>query len=292
MVEKVTGMRAEGEEEVDRATKDPSGFPQFEVQDQRWKAYLQDTDEARLVRGCILGLPDWKEPTQRQVDRFPLFALRKPPDVLAQKENKDKEADDGGETDVSDHWMSFLKRKGALGDCKPDDFVPPQNFLKFYTVAGLRAHIPQVVASWKGNQVMPHFIVLVPRNTTSIAKDHFINCFHTLAALKRYSLYKGRSHKQFAYCPYCGMRQENQDSAYSHARKHLHYEFLCESCLQYHTPTIGLIMNHVVECHLVTCMPSALGTPSGKGGSGSGQGGGSTSGASASARSTPVSKSV
>ena len=46
----------------------------------------------------------------------------------------------------------------------------------------------------------------------------------------RRSLSIGGKQKQLAFCPYCGVLNENSDTALSHMRKHLDLMLICGGC--------------------------------------------------------------
>ena len=121
-----------------------------------------------------------------------------------------------------------------------------------------------------GNDPLPSLITLMNHQMAQIAKYHFLSCLHNMATLKKGSIGLGEDQKQFSCCPYCGVRGENQDSAYSHARRHLNYELLCESCLTFHTFSTGNMMRHIKVCEAAAALRSGplgnLNTTSTKGG--------------------------
>ena len=73
----------------------------------------------------------------------------------------------------------------------------------------------------------------------------------------------GKLRKQFAFCPYCGIRSENQMSAYSHARQHHNVAFLCEACAKFHTRSYSQMNKHLTECRAISSKPQR-GWPLGK----------------------------
>ena len=107
--------------------------------------------------------------------------------------------------------------------------------------------MPEAVTNW-GKDPLPSLIALINHQMALIPKHHLLSCFYNMAALKKGSIGEGNDRKQFSCCPSCGVRGENQDSAYSHVRRHLHYELLCESCLDFHTFATGHMTRHVKVC--------------------------------------------
>ena len=94
-----------------------------------------------------------------------------------------------------------------------------------------------------------------------IPKYHLFGCLYNMEALKKDSIGAGKEQMHFACCPTCGVRGENQESMYSHMRRHLHYELLCESCLELHTFATGYMNKHVEACEAaITLRAGPLGT--------------------------------
>ena len=136
--------------------------------------------------------------------------------------------------------------------------MPPAGWPKIYTAEGLQKYFPSAVMAWKANETLPSLIIVVPVDSPKLGPDHFLNCLHSAAALKRYSLGTGKDRKQFAFCSYCGIRSENQVSSYSHVRRHLNYEYLCEACCKKKTRSINKMNRHLESCRSVEAALAAL----------------------------------
>ena len=111
------------------------------------------------------------------------------------------------------------------------------------------------VTAWKPREPLPSLIIMVPPDSPDLEKEHFLDHLHSDTALKRYSLGTGKQWKQFTFCPSCGIQSENQVSAYSHARRHLNIEFLCEACAKYHTHIYSRMNKHLTECRAISSRP-------------------------------------
>ena len=86
-----------------------------------------------------------------------------------------------------------------------------------------------------------------------------IHKLHEEDCLSRVTIYYGENlRKQIAFCPYCGVTNENTATAYSHTRKHLGITFLCGGCYTklYKAP------QHLSQ-HMKTCPPCLLNRPEG-----------------------------
>ena len=205
----------EVEEEYDESLYDPTGYLKSDIIELHDVTFRGETKEARLIKGQLLGCPKGTEPTIEQINESALFALR-PPDVLA--------------------------------NCAPSQWQPLVGWPKLYTPGSLAKHFPVGISAWKTGQDLPSLIVVVPPNSPRLGQDHFLNCLHSVVALRRYSLGTGKDRKHFAFCPYCGVYSENHKSAHSHARRHLNYEYLCEACCKWCTWSWVQMNKHLDEC--------------------------------------------
>ena len=78
-----------------------------------------------------------------------------------------------------------------------------------------------------------------------------IHKLHKPESLNQVSIsYDTNQRKQIAFCPYCGIMNENMATAHSHARKHLRIAFLCGGCYGkiYKKPQYLYI--HMLSCWL------------------------------------------
>ena len=61
-------------------------------------------------------------------------------------------------------------------------------------------------------------------------KEFLLTNFHWHECLMRQSISIGGRHRQLAFCPYCGVVNENSETTLSHVRKHLNLLFVCGGC--------------------------------------------------------------
>ena len=188
-------------------------------------------------------------PSAQQINSSELFALRAP-----QKDKLEDEDEEGPQDEANIHclWLPFIQGNKALGNCPPSQYKPPGDWPKVYTSEGLHAHFPMGITAWKSCEPLPSLIIMVPPDSPPLEKDHLLDHLHSYAALKRYSLGVGKQRKQFAFCPSCGIRSENQVLTYSHARRHLNIEFLCEVCAKFHTRIYSKMNKHLTECRAIS----------------------------------------
>ena len=224
----------EGMIAFDPEIHDVTGYEKVDIIKLRNKAFKGNGKYAKRVKGSLIGIPFGQVPTIQQINSTELFALCAP--LTGKSENNDED-EEGPPKEANIHrlWLPFLQGNGALGNCPPTQFKPPRDWRKVYTAQGLQVHFSMEVTAWKSCEPLASLIIVVPPDSPELEKEHFLDHLHSDTALKRYSLGIGKQRKQFAFCPSCGIQSENQVSAYSHARRQLNIEFLCEACAKYHT---------------------------------------------------------
>ena len=253
---------SEGLVPFDPEIHDITGYEKADIIRLRNSAFKDDMKYGKKVKGVLLGLPSGSIPTIQQINSSELFTLRAPQKGKSENDDDDEEGPPK-EADIHCLWLPFLQGNKALGNCPPLQFDPPGNWPKVYTTEGLQNHFPMGVTVWKPRQPLPSLIIIVPPDSPPLEKGHFLDHLHSHKALQRYSLGTGKLRKQFAFCPYCGIRSENQVSAYSHARQHHNIAFLCEACAKFHTRSYVQMNKHLTECRAISSEPQR-GQPLGK----------------------------
>ena len=184
-----------------------------------FELYEKDLPEVKEVCARILGLKEGEEATQEDFDSSPSFQLRwpvnetRPPTVL------------------SEHWIDHLDSEGRLAKCKPNDFKFEDEWLPLYTRAGVTKQVSSLGSLLNTQGDSPLIAVIPPDMSFQYEREYVIHQLHEAKCLARVSIYYGENQgKQIAFCPYCGVMNENSATAYSHARKHLGITFLCGTC--------------------------------------------------------------
>ena len=196
---------------------DITGYEKVDIIKLQNTAFRGNVKYTKKVKGVLLGLPSGNIPTIQQINSSELFALRAPQKGKLENDDDDEEGPPK-EANIHCLWLPFLQGNKVLGNCPPSQFDLPGNWPKVYTPEDLQNHFPMGVTAWKPHQPLPSLIIVVPPNSPQLEKAHFLDHLHSHKALQRYSLGTGKLRKQFAFCPYCGIRSENQVSAYSQAR--------------------------------------------------------------------------
>ena len=88
-------------------------------------------------------------------------------------------------------------------------------------------------------------------------RENVIHQLHKAECLAWVSVYFDENQqKQIAFCPYCGVMNENSAMVYSHARKHLGITFLCGGCYGKLYKALQHLCNHMKSC--CPCIMSRL----------------------------------
>ena len=238
-------VRKESEAEEAKATAStrPS---EAALRKARFELYKKDLPEVQEVRAQILGLHEGEKVTQEILDSFPTFHLRwvanetHPPTVIGA------------------HWIDHLD-EGRIAKCKPHDFKFEDGWLPLYTRAGVTRQVSGLSSLLKTQGDSPLIAVIPPDMLFQSEREYVIHQLHEADCLSWVTVYYGKNQqKQIAFCPYCGVMNENSVTAYSHARKHLGITFLCGGCYGklYKAP------QHLSQ-HMKSCRPCLMNRPEG-----------------------------
>ena len=196
----------------------PKGTTEKDLLPRRHEVFSSDYEWVQHVRGRLLGLEANDSPAKSQIDHSSRFRLR-----TAASEMELPEV-------VAEHWLESLRKDGILVKCPPDQFTAPDDWIPLYIRAGLQHYLPAALSDFQ-NQGVPSLIAVTPPDFhVGSDKEFLLSNFHQHMCLVRQSFnIEGRC-RQLAFCPYCGVINENSDTALSHVRKHLNLQFVCGGC--------------------------------------------------------------
>ena len=207
----------------------------------RNELYGKDYPHVQEVRARLLGLAPGVTPTDAQINASPRFALR--PAAI------DKEAPDI----VMDYWMPYLEKNNWLADCHPEEFNATDCWVPLYTPEKLEEHLPAALSAF-GPAKPPRLTAVVPPNfPLGIDKEFMLTSFHVRGCLRRASLMVNGKRRQVAFCPYCGITNENAETGLNHVRKHLDVMLVCGGC---HTKSVCL--GQALQKHMKDNCPAVL----------------------------------
>ena len=173
-----------------------------------------DLDWVQRVRCSLLGLEVGAAPSEKDIDTSERFmpgaaaSESEPPEVIA------------------DHWLPILREHGLLAECHPDQFTAVADWVPLYTPDGLEKHLLAALSTFV-NTRPPNLTAVVPSEFhMGTDKEFLLTNFHRHECLVRQSISIGGRCRQLAFCPYCGVINENSETALSHVRKHLDLLFV------------------------------------------------------------------
>ena len=199
-----------------------------------------DHDWVQQVRCSLLGLKVGATPSKKDIDTSEHFVPQaavselEPPEVIA------------------DHWLPILWEHGLLTECHPDQFTAVADWVPLYTLDSLQKHLPAALSAFV-NAGLPSLTAVVPPEMhMGMDKDFLLTNFHWHECLVRRSISIGGRHRQLAFCPCCGVINENSETTFSQMRKHLDLLFVCGGCYSKSFPH-GQALNKYMRtlCHSV-----------------------------------------
>ena len=207
----------------------------------RNELYGKDYPHVQEVRARLLGLDPDITPTDAQINASPRFALR--PAAV------EKDAPDI----VTDYWMPYLEENDRLADCPPEEFHATEGWVPLYTPEKLEEHLPAALSAF-GSAKPPRLTAVVPPNfPLGIDKEFMLTSFHVRGCLRRASLMISGKRRQVAFCPYCGVTNDNAETGLNHIRKHLDVMLVCGGC---HTKSVCL--GKALQKHMKDNCPAIL----------------------------------
>ena len=207
----------------------------------RNELYGKDYAHVQEVRARLLGLDPDITPTDAQINASPRFALR--PAAV------ERDAPDI----VTDYWMPYLEENDRLADCPPEEFHATEGWVPLYTPEKLEEHLPAALSAF-GSAKPPRLTAVVPPNfPLGIDKEFMLTSFHLRACLRRASLTVSGKRRQVAFCPYCGVTNDNAETGLNHVRKHLDVMLVCGGC---HTKSVCL--GQALQKHMKDNCPAVL----------------------------------
>ena len=204
----------------------------------RFKLYEKDLPEVQEVRARILGLDEGEKVTQEDLDSSPAFRLRQAIDETHPP------------TVIGAHWIDHLDNKGRIAKYEPHDFKFEDEWLPLYTRAGVTKQVSSLRSLLNTQGDSPLIAVIPPDMLFQYEREYVIHQLHEADCLAWVSVYYGENQrKQIAFCPYCGVMNENSVTTYSHARKHLGITFLCGGCYGKLYKAPQHLSHHMKSCH-------------------------------------------
>ena len=202
-----------------------------------------DNDWAQQVRCSLLGLETGATPSKEDIDTSERFIPQ-----AAASEPEPPEV-------ITNYWLPILLEHGLLAECHPNQFTAAADWVTLYTPEGLEKHLLVALSTFV-NTGPPSLTAVVPLEF-HVGKDRefLLTNFHWHECLVRQSISIVERSRQLAFCPYCGVINENSETTLSHMRKHLDLLFVCGGCYSKSFP-YGLALNKhmMTQCHSVSAI--------------------------------------
>ena len=196
----------------------PRGVLEEDILPKRYEIFTSDHDWVQHIRRSLLGLEAGTTPSRRDIDNLSRFVPR-----VAASESDLPEV-------ITDHWLPILRRKGLLVECPPDQFTTPADWVPLYTHEGLQKYLPVALSSFPSQGAPSLTAVVPPEFHVGTDKEFLLSNFHRHQCLMKQLFNLDGRRRQLTFCPYCGVINENSDTALSHMRKHLDLQFICGGC--------------------------------------------------------------
>ena len=220
----------------------PRGMMESDILPKRYEVFTFDYEWAQSIRGSLLGLEAGASPSGRDIENSSRFIPQ-----MAASETELPEV-------ITEHWLPILRREGLLVECPPDQFAALADWIPLYTREGLQKYLPTALSAFP-SQGIPSLIAVAPPEFHVGTDKEFLLCnFHHHVCLVRQSFNLEGRCRQLAFCLYCGVINENSDTALSHVRKHLDLQFVCGGCFSRSFLNGPALNKHMKACALVTAI--------------------------------------
>ena len=219
----------------------PRGVTEEDILPKRYETFASDNDWVQHVRCSLLGLEAGTTPSRKDIDTSECFVPQAAASELDLPEV------------ITDHWLPILQEEGLLVECSPGQFTTTVNWVPLYTREGLERYLPMALSSFASIGAPQLTAVVPPECCVGTDKEFLLSNFHRHGYLMRQSFTIGGRRRQLAFCPYCGVINENSDTALSHMRKHLDLHFVCGGCY-----SKSFLNGPALHKHMRTQCPSVM----------------------------------
>ena len=186
----------------------PTGVKEEDLLPKRYETFTMDHNWVHQVRCSLLGLEVGATPSKKDINTLECFI----PEVIV------------------DHWLPILQKHGLLVECHPNQFTVAADWVPLYTLDSLEKHLLVALSTFVNTGPPSLTAVVPPEFHMGTDREFLLTNFHWHECLVRQSISIGGRCRQLAFCPYCGVINENSETTLSHVRKHLDLLFVCEGC--------------------------------------------------------------
>ena len=219
----------------------PRGVKEEDILPKRYETFTADNGWVQHMRCSLLGLEARTTPSRADINTLECFVLQ-----VAALESDLPEV-------ISDYWLPILREEGLLVECPLDQFTATADWVPLYTREGLERYLPAALSSFASTGVPWLTAVVPPECCVGTDKVFLLLNFHQHGCLMRHLFTIGGRCRQLAFCPYCGVINQNSDTALSHMRKHLILHFVYGGCY-----SKSFLNGPALHRHMRTQCPSVM----------------------------------
>ena len=218
----------------------PRGVKMEDILPRRYETLTADNNWVHWVRCSLLGLEAGTMPSREDINTSERFMPR-----VAAWELESPEV-------ITDHWLPILWEEGLLAECPLDQFKAETDWIPLYTKDSLEKHLPAALSTFVNAGLPSLMAVVCPDFHVGTDREFLLTNSHQHGCLLRQSISIDGKHKQMAFCPYCGVINENLETTLSHVRRHLNLLFVCGGCYSRSFPHRQALHKHMKsQCHSV-----------------------------------------
>ena len=220
----------------------PRGMTEKDILPKQYDVFTSNFEWVQSIRGSLLGLEAGALPSRRDIKNSSCIVPR-----MAASEIELPEV-------ITEHWLPILRREGLLVECPLDQVTIPVDWIPLYTCEGLQKYLPAALSAFP-SQGIPSLIAVVPPEVRIGTDKEFLLCnFHHHPCLMRQLFNLEGRCRQLTFCPYCGVINENSNTALSHVRKHLNLQFVCGGCFPKSFLNGPTLNKHMKACASITAI--------------------------------------
>ena len=195
-----------GEEEPPIAKKPRlesiGGIPLDTLSKSRAIAHASASKLCKTVRGLVMGLPEGRFPTDKEVENSDMFEHVGAADRVHSPR------------DVSPEMIQTLESLGYLATCLALRSWTVARFkIAIYAWDCIRTIHPEVLNAYKDTKAEndPRLIIVIPPSVTNVRSTYGLDELFTISCLKRQTISKGtgKHAKQLSFCLFCGVHGGN-----------------------------------------------------------------------------------
>ena len=175
------------------------GMLEEDILPKRYEVFTSDYDWVQSIRSSLLGLEAGTLPSRRDIDISSCFVPR-----TAASESDLPEV-------ITEHWLPILRREGLLMECPPDQFTALEYLIPLYTRESLQKYLPAALSAFPSSGTPSLTAIASPEFRVGMDKEFLLCNFHHHKCLMRQLFNLEGRCRQLAFCPYCGVINENSD---------------------------------------------------------------------------------